>query len=227
MDQATRDAERTTCIRSAVTAYAAGHCKWSVSTNIPTATTDPTAFAAYQEYQADLVKIQSAYAFAAQRAAAGTFTGVSNTTKAVEIVKAARQADMFGATRRYLAKACPGFYQPADPAQAASDPTTKYKGWSVSTAAAKPTTGYGFWSITPNAAQSTTTGITDNEILTWAEYSGVVSVTNGVLASSGGLLSGVSITGRTDKSNNGGTGTENWRKAYENGPGTFVAPTFA
>jgi hypothetical protein len=223
---ATAATTRTQCIADAVAPYTRGHCQWlpeaptpaNQNPTLPVPTSGP-AQTAYTEYQDNIKKIQLAYVQAANRAADGRFTGLtSDMTKASAIVSAARAADITGATQKYLATVCPGFYQPGDPA--GSDPSPGYIAWSAAqgatAAATDPTanTTKHFWA--PFA------GITDAAILTWAQYAAPVTfvATTGLTAGSG-YLNGVTIAGYTDKSTlSTGTNGENWRIAYANGPGT-------
>lgn len=114
--QLTAETTRSTCIKNASSAYVTGRC--AASTGTAPAATDPT-YAFYTRYQTDIVTIQQAYV-PAQRQITSTDTVLLN---------AARKSDMAGATRRYIASACPAFYKPSivtDP-----DPTATYAAWST------------------------------------------------------------------------------------------------
>ena len=229
---------RTNCIKDAVSPYTRGHCMWlpqAGSSTIPVPTSGP-ARTAYDNYQNDIKNIQLAYVSAANRAAAGTFAGVSDTTKAGALVSAARSADITGATRKYLATVCPGFYQPGNPASA--DPATGtngYLAWSVSTTV--PAAGVpAFYAPVVNSNAT----IADADILKWAQYAGSVTFVDGTgLSSAGGIITTGTAAGQlgvasittggttyTDKSTQGGTGTEYWRTAYVTGPGTYPKPSW-
>ena len=175
-----------------------------------------------------------AYVSTANRAAAGTFQGIAEQAKASMIVSAARAADISGATQKYLATVCPGFYQPGDPN--ILDPSTRYKLWTAVLGTAGTTdpllqdTQTHFW--------APSTGITDAAILTWAQYARTVTFeANTGLTATIGYLSAVSATSvgpigtYTDKSGflrkPGVAGTENWRNAYTSGPGTFPFTVWA
>jgi hypothetical protein len=229
---ATATATRTTCIATAVAPYTRGHCQWLPQTDgaaIPVPDNTPAnadAKAAYDAYQTDIKTIQLAYVSTANRAAAGTFSGISDVAKASAIVSAARAADITGATQKYLATVCPGFYQPGDPA--GTDPSTGYKAWTATTGTTAPAasvTQKQFWA-------STTGGITDASILTWAQYARPVTFTagTGLTATTGYLTTSVTSGGTTYSDKSGLTGgtanSENWRLAYANGPGTYPAPTW-
>ena len=222
-------ANRTSCIATAVAPYTRGHCQWLPADGQPLPVpTAGDALTAYTAYQNDIKTIQLAYVSTANRAAAGTFSGISDVTKASAIVSAARAADITGATQKYLATVCPGFYQPGDPT--GTDPSTGYKLWTAVSAAsdALPQTA----GSQKHFYASSTGGITDASVLTWAQYARPVTFTagTGLTATTGYLATSVTSGGTTysDKSGmTGGTaGAENWRLAYANGPGTFPAPTW-
>ena len=221
---------RTTCIAAAVAPYTRGHCQWLPQTDGAAIPVPPSGDAkiAYDAYQNDIKTIQLAYVSTANRAAAGTFAGISDTTRASAIVSAARAADITGATQKYLATVCPGFYAPGDPAKASEDPSLGYKAWTAttgSTAPAATVTQKQFWA-------SSTGGITDASVLAWAQYARPVRFTvgTGLTATTGYLTPSVTsgATTYSDKSGmTGGTvGAENWRLAYANGPGTYPSPTW-
>jgi hypothetical protein len=185
------------------------------------------ALIAYTAYQNDIKTIQLAYVSTANRAAAGTFSGISDVTKASAIVSAARAADITGATQKYLATVCPGFYAPGDPAKAAEDPSTAYKGWTAKSEATDSITG-----TQKHFYASSTGGITDAAVLTWAQYARPVTFTagTGLTATTGYLAISVTSGGTTYSDKSGMTGgtaaAENWRLAYAAGPGTFPAPAW-
>lgn len=231
--------ERKKCIARAVAPYTRNHCQW-LPPAPTTAAPNPTlpipqsgdAKTAYDAYQTDIKTIQLAYVQAANRAAAGTFQGSNNdTAKANMIVSAARAADISGATQKYLATVCPGFYQPGDPT--ISDPSTRYKLWTAvlgtagTTDQLKDSAQTHFW--------APSTGITDVAILTWAQYARTVTfVENTGLTATTGYLSASIMVGGTTYSDKSGflrspavVGTENWRNAYTSGPGTFPATVWA
>jgi hypothetical protein len=221
-------ANRTTCIATAVAPYTRGHCQWLPADGQPLPVpTAGDALIAYTAYQNDIKTIQLAYVSTANRAAAGTFAGITDTTRASAIVSAARAADITGATQKYLATVCPGFYAPGDPAKAAEDPSPGYKLWSAKSEATDSVTG-----TQKHFYASSTGGITDAAVLTWAQYARPVTFTagTGLTATTGYLTSSIMSGGTTysDKSGmTGGTaGAENWRLAYANGPGTFPAPVW-
>jgi hypothetical protein len=152
-------AERTLsdAIDSAIESYVSAKCSAVVAGTKPT---DATGAAAWDTYQTDLAAIGAAY-YPVIRTATGAV--------ATETL-AARKADITGATRKYIATACPKFYKTS-----ASDPSTGYKTWASYTtttlynAAATPATGkIGF------AADR----ITAANISTWADYAAVTTTSS-------------------------------------------------
>jgi len=188
---------RQACISTSAMTYTLSHCKYLPPADgsrplIPTSATDPVAAASYTYYTTAMNTIQAQYAPALTRAQNGTFpqggalAGATLTTaQKVDIVTAARKADLAGATRKYLASVCPGFYAPGDPTL--PDPTGTYTRWSTTTGGSAPTsaTDPTFWYATP-AVSSGTGGITDADIMAWAKYAGIVTYSGGV--------SGVTVT---------------------------------
>jgi hypothetical protein len=233
---ATATGNRTDCIAKAVAPYTRGHCQWLPAegqTTIPIpddTAANAAAKTAYTTYQNDIKTIQLAYVSTANRAAAGTFAGIATTATASAIVSAARAADITGATQKYLATVCPGFYQPGDPAANPGDPSPGYKLWTAVSAAsdALPQTA----GSQKHFYASSTGGITDASVLSWAQYARTVTFVTGTgLTATTGLLTAsitVGATTYTDKSGlTGGVASgENWRLAYANGPGTYPAPTW-
>lgn len=228
---------RTFCIATAVAPYTRGHCQWlpsagSTTIPVPTQATDPLAFAAYTTYQNDIKLIQTAYVQASNRAAAGSFLAgaMSDPTKASDVVSKARAADITGATQKYLATVCPGFYQPGDSTQA--DPSPGYKTWSAKQEATDSV------AATVTHFYAPTTGITDAAIMNWAQYARTVTFTATTATVSGGLTATIGllapvasggygpISTYTDKSGVGTAGAENWRMAYVKGPGTVSSVMF-
>jgi hypothetical protein len=228
---ATAATTRTQCIADAVAPYTRGHCQWlppAPSSGNPNPTlpvpTSGDAKTAYDVYQTDIKTIQLAYVSAANRAADGRFAGLTtDMTRASAIVSAARAADITGATQKYLATVCPGFYQPGDPT--GTDPSPGYKLWSAKSEATDSVTGN-----QKHFYASSSGGITDASILEWAQYARTVTfvANTGLSADAGTALMTPSVTvgGKTysDKSGVGTAGSENWRLAYAAGPGTFPAP---
>jgi len=219
---------RQACISASAMNYTLSHCKYLPPADgsrpyIPTDLNDP-ATAAYTEYTTAMNTIQAQYAPALTRAQNNTFPAGNPTTTGgaltgttlssvdkVNIVTAARKADLAGATRKYLASVCPGFYAPGNPSDPAGDPTSTYTTWSVRSGnAAPPASGTGFWYATA-AAASGTGGIPDKDIMKWAKNAGIVTYSGGVSGvtvtnGGSGYVNGASVT-FTGGGGTGGTGT--------------------
>lgn len=140
-------------------------------------------------------------------ATAGTYT-VDVLTK--QILRAARKADITGATRKYLAASCPGFYQAGTSGYV--DPTTAYLAWTTS---ATTTTPYGF--IVNN--------VTPQNVLTWAKYAAAYA-TDGI-TTTGPLLpnSGSTLYNASQFDSILGTNQTNYQYTQNYGPGTVLNPT--
>ena len=140
--QTAAETVRSACIKRASTDYVTARCPVSTGT-VPT---DPTLRALYDAYQVNITSIQQAYV-PAQRQIAATD---------VNYLNAARKGDMAGATRKYIASACPAFYKPT----LATDPdlTATYSAWSVG-----DTVANGFRPV----------AVTVAAITAWADYAAV------------------------------------------------------
>lgn len=192
------------CVRSNVGLYVDSKCQWINS--------DPTAantaeYAALQTYNNDQNSIQTAYVDLATKSS-------DTTSPTLETVEAALKADLTGATRRYLATVCSGYFKTPG-----GDPTTTYIGWSVQTGATAPTT-YSFWA---NGGK-----ITAAQVNTWAtkavRYT-VDQTTNDITTSSPYVATGsiwnVDTTTVDPNAAVSGTFYKNWEFARDNGPGTI------
>lgn len=113
--QLTAETTRASCIKTASSTYVTGRCPVSDG-RVPT---DNATLTLYNRYQSDIVTVQQAYV-PAQRLIPSTDVGFLN---------AARKSDMAGATRRYIASACPAFYKPTLATE--TDPTATYVAWST------------------------------------------------------------------------------------------------
>jgi|694.fasta_scaffold17968_3 hypothetical protein len=211
------------CISASAMTYTLSHCKYLPPADgsrplIPTAATDPVAAAAYSDYTTAMNTIQAQYAPALTRAQNGTFPqggtlagATLSTPQKIDIVTAARKADLAGATRKYLASVCPGFYAPGDPQL--PDPTPTYTKWSVKTGpspAPSTFTDPTFWYATP-ALSNGTGGISDADIMAWVANAGIVTYSGGV--------SGVTVT-------SGGSGYVNGSTvSFSGGGGSGAAGT--
>jgi len=182
--------KRDQCVQLATNDYTIGHCKYLPQSGtgipvVPLPSTDPVAFAAYQEYQTNIQKIQIAYVPAMSRVqqnqsfpTPGSLTGVTLTqADKQKIVEAARKADLANATQKYLATACPGFYALTS-GSTVNDPSADYKNWSVDTGSSAPTTATAaskkFW--------APSSGIPDADIMKWAQNAGVVTLSGPVMS---------------------------------------------
>ena len=118
---------------------------------------------------------------------------------------------MAGATRKYLASVCPGFYAPGDPQL--PDPTPTYKTWSVKSGASPAPSTFTdptFWYATL-AVSAGTGGISDADIMAWVANAGIVTYSGGV--------SGVTVT-------TGGSGYVNGSPvSFSGGGGTGATGT--
>ena len=144
--QLTAERTRSSCISTASSTYVQAKCTVSDGTVPATGTPARTA---YDRFIQDQGGIQSAYVPAQRTTAVGD----------ISYLNASRKADISGATRRYIATACPTFYKPSSGA----DPTLAYQGWTIGE---NSTNGL-------KASQVTTANIT-----TWADYAGVTYTVN-------------------------------------------------
>ena len=187
------------------------------------ATTATTA--AWTAYQSDIRAIRLAYAPFILAP-----TDATTTTLTVDIVRAARKADLTGATRKYLSSVCPatsgpGFYTSADYGMTTTtdssgltvvtpntnvtypDPVSaKYNEWRVYTATPTGSTlSYGFY--------GDPSFLTRAKIAAWAVGAGVIT-TDGTAPTAGMLASG-------SKYSSASGGIPNWVVARDFGPGTI------
>ena len=225
-DSTTAQAALKTCVSGKVSTYITAKCPYT-SGDEP-ASTDTAGKAAWDVYQANIRAIRAAYVPRVAEA--------NTTTFKLETIRAARKADLTGATRLYLATACPsttgpGFYTQADyGTSVTTDATTgqttvtattvtypdpvsqKYASW---TAAATTGAGYGF----DPTRVSGTSG--QANILAWAVGAGVIpdnTITpTGALEATGTKYNAASAAG-----------IPNWLVARDFGPGTIgtAVPVF-
>jgi hypothetical protein len=156
-------AERTLsdAIDAAVSSYVSNKCTAVVNGTKPADTTGGDAYDAYQT--TDLPFIGGAY-----------YTVMKDATGQVSTeTLAARKADITGATRKYIATACPKFYKTVG----APDPSQTYKNWvSYATqaaydSAAVPTNGGSKVGFAKDR-------ITPANISTWADYAAVTTTSS-------------------------------------------------
>jgi len=118
-----------------------------------------------------------------------------------QILRAARKADITGATRKYLALSCSGFYKAGTTGYI--DPTCAYAGW---TSSASLTSQYGFRA----------SSVTPQSVLAWAKYASNVDATGPLLPNSGTTLYNTSVTDSLLGSQTYAQYTQNY------GPGTIL-----
>jgi hypothetical protein len=118
------------------------------------------------------------------------------------MIIAARKADMTGATRKYLASACPNFYVSGD---GLTNPTDTYKAWAIDNA----TNGF----VKAN--------VTATKIADWLVNAAVFDASGNA---TGPLIPGSTNWNKQDVA--GAAGVPNWKKARDAGPGTMPYPTW-
>lgn len=194
------------CVRSNVVFYMDTKCKWI--------DLDPTAqgvngatqaeVEAYNQYVTDTRAIETAYADMITKADAVA----TSTAPAAAVVEAARKADFTGATRRYLANVCPGYYKTST-----GDLGDTYKLWTVVPKTSSQPSAYSFW---PGSSGS----ITKASIDAWARGAADYTVDNTNFTFTVGtpyLASGSIYTSVSNVSP-----LLNWELLRDNGPGTYV-----
>ena len=218
------------CVSGKVTNYVQQKCPYTNgvqpgATGGGPATTATTA--AWTAYQSDIRAIRVAYAPFILNP-----TDATTTTLTADIVRAARKADLTGATRKYLSTVCPstsgpGFYTSADYGMTTTtdasglvtttptagttypDPVSaKYSQWNVYTAAPSGTTlTYGFF--------GDASFLTRAKIAAWAVGAGVLPTDGTTTAPTAGMLASGSKYSSASSS-----GIPNWVVARDFGPGT-------
>jgi hypothetical protein len=210
----TAQATLKTCVSDKVSTYIQTKCPYT--NGVQPVSTDTAGSAAWTVYQANIKIIRDAYVPRVTEADEATFP--------LALIQAARKADLTGATRQYLATACPsttgpGFYTPAGygtttTADATTGATTvtsttvtypdpvsaKYKSW---TGAANA--GYGF-----DPAR-----VTKANIIAWGLGAGVIA--DNATAPTGPLPPATGTKYTTTST----AGIPNWVIARDYGPGTI------
>jgi hypothetical protein len=150
--QLTAERTRSSCISTASGTYVQAKCTVNgvaiTDGGVPPAGT--TAKTAYDRYTSDQTAIQAAYVPAQRQIASGD----------ISYLNASRKADISGATRRYIATACPSFYKPSGDA---TDLTTTYQAWTIG-------------DTTTNGLRAPQ--VTAANISAWADYAGVTYTVN-------------------------------------------------
>jgi len=109
----TAESVRAASIKSASSAYVTARCQ--ASDGIQPSPTSPY-YAFYNSYKNNISSIQQGYVPAQRQI----------TTAEIAYINASRKADISGATRKYIASACPNFYNTDS-----GNPTTTYSAWAV------------------------------------------------------------------------------------------------
>lgn len=161
-----------TSIKGAVASYVTTKCPAAAGTQPTVAADGQPAVDIWNDYQADLGKVQKPYYLLLKDAKVDTSPTAAQ-------IQYARQADITGATRKYMAKRCPSFYY----VSVTDDPTPTYQGWTAITTGSKPTTGYGIH----------TPSVTTSGVNTWLDYAATV-YTSSALASAVSPAAGTSMT---------------------------------
>ena len=159
-----------TAINAAVVTYVSNKCPAAAGT--PPASSDTAATGIWNDYQTDLGKVQKAYYLLLKDASAST-------TPTAAQIQYARQADITGATRKYMAKRCPSFYY----VSVTDDPTSTYTAWTTSAAASKPATGYGIH----------TPSVTTANVTAWLPYAASVFTSTGTTVTAAAGATSVAI----------------------------------
>ena len=217
-------AQRELCVLDAATTYTVNHCRYlpqpanAMRPGVPTAADDPRSHAAYMTYQDDIKAIQQAYAPIIARIQQSNQTGSEafpkgvytpggttiptfSVTNANKIVEAARKADLAGATRKYLASVCPGFYGQQS-GETQTDYSATYKAWVRDTTA----------STVKTARKFIPSLVTDANIMKWAKFAGDANlsgpVTAVVVKNGGAGYASTTTAAVTAAATGGGTGAQ-------------------
>lgn len=216
-NEATAKAALKTCASGKVSTYIQAKCPYT--NGIQPGVTDggpstAATTAAWTAYQANIRAIRDAYIPRVTEADA---------TFPLELIQAARKADLTGATRQYLATVCPsttgpGFYTPADYETTVTiDATT-----GQSTVTPKSVTypdpvsaKYSSWTSTANAGYGFDRArVTKANITAWGIGAGVIA-NNAIVPTTALVPTGTKYT------NASSAGIPNWVVARDFGPGTI------
>jgi uncharacterized Fe-S cluster protein YjdI len=195
------------CVRSNTFQYIEEKCPWI--------DTDPaqgsTEYTKYTQFVKDQNDIKTAYMDLLTRS-------TETTTPTLEVVEAAMQADITGASRRYLTTVCPDYFKTPN-----NDPTSTYSTWSVVTGATAPSaTTYAFYA-------GATGKITAAMVNTWAgKAARYTSATREKLLNGDEpFMVGTPYVARDSTYNSNSTIAKpgggvylNWEISRDNGPGT-------
>jgi hypothetical protein len=130
----------------------------------------------------------------------GTTIPTFSVANANKIVEAARKADLAGATRKYLASVCPGFYA-QESGGTQTDYSATYKAWARGSASTNKT-----------ERTFVAANVTDANIMKWAKFAGDANLSGPVTAvvvknGGAGYASGTTAT-VTAGATGGGTGAQ-------------------
>jgi hypothetical protein len=197
--QVTGDATvKDACYSSNVTTYVTRLCP-NINGVAPTDATLPFWNAYTVNSTSDVKQITNTYVPFVNTPTSVTVTGTPVSTA---MILAARKADMTGATRKYLASACPTFYVSGD---GLTNPTATYSAWAIGNA----TNGF----VAAN--------VTAAKIADWLMNAAVIDASGNA---TGPLITGSTSWNKQDVA--GASGTPNWKKARDAGPGTMPYPTW-
>jgi hypothetical protein len=209
----TAQAALKTCVSGKVSTYIQTKCPYTNGEQ--PAATDTTGRTAWTAYQANIRAIRDAYN--------AQVTAGANDATYLTLVQAARKADLTGATRQYLATACPsttgpGFYTPADYGTSITTDATTGQSTVTMTKDTYPdpvSAKYSSWTSAANAGYGfDATRITRANIETWAVGAGVIA------DNAAAPTAALAPTG-TKYTNASSAGIPNWVVARDFGPGTI------
>lgn len=192
-------AVKDSCYSSNVSMYVTKVCPYVNGV----APTDAATLALWNAYTgnstSDVKQITNTYVPFVNTPTSVTVTGTTVTTA---MILAARKADMTGATRKYLASACPKFYVSGD---GLTDQTNTYKAWAIGNS----TNGF------------VATNVTATKIADWLMNAAIIDASGNA---TGPLVPGSTSWNKQDVA--GTAGVPNWKKARDSGPGTMPYPSW-
>ena len=217
-NETTAQAALKTCVSGKVSTYIQTKC--SYTNGEQPAASDTAGRAAWTVYQANIRTIRDAYT---NEIIAASVTP-PDTAYPLALVQAARKADLTGATRQYLATACPsttgpGFYTPADYGTSITTDATTGQSTVTRTTVTYPdpvSAKYKSWTGTANAGYGFDPArITRANIIAWGLGAARLDVTDGSATGPRPPATGTRYT------NASSAGIPNWVVARDFGPGTI------
>jgi len=194
------DAAFSACISTRTSEYVASMCPWLTAT--PTTATAPSAaVTAKSNFDTDINAIKTAY------------TGLQNGASAdlTNIINAARRADITGATRKYLAAACPNYYVSAS----GTATPASYSTWATyavgATITGAPVTYFDANRVSFASGSTSTKAAVLTRLKEWAKYAATDN--NGTTPL---------VSTCTTLYTAGTTPNLNWKLAQQYGPGTVT-----